>query len=80
MKNLLASVSLGLLFSCLILGCSSDDAKKETAKQEDQNAVERLTDRVADAAVTQIKKPINKAEAVQELMNANSKKIEEAVE
>ncbi len=80
MKKILAFISLALLLSCLTLGCSSDESQKNTAVEADKNAVERLNDRVAEKAVNQIKKPINKAKAVQEMMDANSKKIDEMKE
>ena len=64
------------LLSCMLLiGCSHDE--DETAGE---SAIDRATKKVADSAVEKIKTPLEKAEAVKEIEEQRTDKLEEQVQ
>lgn len=67
-KTLKASVCVMLLLG-MTAGCSKD--------KDEKGAVEKMSDKVADKAVEQMTKPIDKAKDSQALQNAQNQKLEE---
>ncbi len=63
------------VLSCLVLyGCSQDEEEKG------ESSIDRATKEVADKIVTQIKTPLEKAEAVKELEEQRTDRLEEQVQ
>ena len=60
-----------LISSLLLLGCSQDQEEKQ------ESAIDRATKEVADRAVSQIKTPLEKAEAVKEIEEQRTDRMEE---
>ncbi len=60
-----------LISSLLLLGCSQDQEEKQ------ESAIDRATKEVADKAVRQIKTPLEKAEAVKEIEEQRTDRMEE---
>lgn len=61
--------------SCLLLaGCSQDEEEKA------ESSIDRATKKVADKVVTQIKTPLEKAEAVKEIEEQRTDRLEEQVQ
>jgi ABC-type uncharacterized transport system auxiliary subunit len=59
----------GLTLLVFLAGCSND--------KDEKGAVEKMSDKVADKAVEQMTKPLDKARDSQALQNAQNQKIEE---
>ena len=70
----LRSVSFGLLLATILWGCSGDQEQKEVG------AIKQMTDKAAEEAVQNIRKPIERAEQVQAVQDAHVRAINESVE
>ena len=60
-----------LISSLMLLGCSQDQEEKQ------ESSIDRATKEVADRAVQQIKTPLEKAEAVREIEEQRTDRMEE---
>ena len=60
-----------LISSLMLLGCSQDQEEKQ------ESSIDRATEEVADRAVQQIKTPLEKAEAVREIEEQRTDRMEE---
>ena len=70
MATFLKSASLYLLLAGMLSGCSSDRENKEP------EAIQEMTDKVAQEAVQNIRQPIEQAKQVQAIQDAHTKAVE----
>lgn len=73
-RSYLKATACGLALFGLLVGCS-----EENPGEEKKGVVEQASDKVAQKAVEQIQKPLNKANDSQALQNAQNQKMEEMV-
>ncbi|MCI5208881.1 MAG: hypothetical protein D3910_08820 [Candidatus Electrothrix sp. ATG2] len=72
-RNFTAAVGLLLLVTLMLLaGCSGE--------KEEAGVVEQASDKVAGKAVEYINKPLDKAKASQAAQNAQTQRLEDAVQ
>ena len=65
---------IGLMFA-LMVSCSSDEGT-----DDEQSKIDQAVQKTADKAVRYIKEPIDKAEAVKEIEEERTTKLEEQVQ
>ena len=73
MKRLLIYSALVLLIFCTSLSACS----KEEEGEPERGKIEKMTDEAADAIVTRIKTPINRAKATKEAEDARVRALDE---
>ena len=62
-----------VISALLVIGCSQDQ------EEQQESSIDRATKEVADRVVEQIKTPLEKAEAVKEIEEQRTDRIEEQV-
>ncbi len=75
-KNYLGAIACSLALFALLTGCSEE--KKEEGKSK--GIIEQASDEVAQKAVEQINKPLEKARASQALQDAQSQNLQDTVD
>lgn len=76
MRKFTASLAAALLVTGLLVSACSKNSETEAEKA----AVDKLTDRAADAAVQKIKTPIDKARNAQDLGDDRLQAMDEALQ
>jgi len=69
---ILQKLFLSFLVLLMIVSCS------DSKEKDKQNAVERITERIANDAVSSIKTPIEKAKLAKEMVENHNSRVKEA--
>ena len=72
-KQISALLFVALLLSISVSACSNSE-------DEEKSSIEQFTDKTAHNAVDQIQAPIDKAKAVQELVNQQQEEVRKTAE